>query len=144
MPYATTTQLELAAGGADRLVSLTDWDQDGDADADVLAEALSVADGLIDGYLRARGYNLPLANPTVSLQRVAAQEAIYWLRTQRGGASGDHVARHEENMAWLRDVAKGAVRVDEPSAPEAMTTRSAWVEPASDKAVSRESLKGFT
>lgn len=143
MPYATQAQLELAAGGADRLTSLTDWNQDGTGDATVIAEALEVADGLIDGYLRARGYNLPLANPTDSLRRVAAQEAVFWLRDSRGMASEDHVRQHEERLAWLRDVAKGAVRVDEPSAPEAMTTRSAWVSPASDKAVTRDNLKGF-
>lgn len=144
MSYATQAQLELAAGGADRLTSLTDWDQDTVGDATVIAEALAVADGLVDGYLRARGYNLPLANPTDTLRRVAAQEAVYWLRDSRGMVSEDHARQHEERLAWLRDVAKGAIRVDEPSAPEAMTTRSAWVSPASDKAVSRDNLKGFT
>lgn len=143
MPYATQAQLELAAGGAARLTSLTDWNQDGSGDAAVIAEALAVADGLIDGYARSR-YATPIANPSDTLRRVAAQEAVYWLRSSRGMASDADRADHEERLEWMRDLATGKVRPDEPLPASSTAVKSAWVSADSDRAVTRDNLKGFS
>lgn len=140
MPYATQTQIQLAAGGAERLVQLADWDNDGVVDAAVIAEAQNAADGWIDSYARSR-FATPIASPSSTLVRVAAEEAVYWLRKQRGLITDDHRSDHEERERWCKDLAAGRVRPDEPLPAQSTAVRSAWVS-NDDNEISREKLKG--
>lgn len=141
MPYATQTQIQLAAGGASRLVELADWDGDGVADADVIAQAQSAADGWIDGYARVR-FATPISAPSSSLIRVAAEEAVYWLRKQRNMITDDYRLDHEERERWCKDMASGKVRPDEPLPTKSTAVRSAYVS-GDERPVSREKLRGF-
>lgn len=141
MAYATQTDLELACGGAARLVELADWDQDGAIDAAVVTAQLEAADGWIDGYLRTR-FATPIASPSATLIRVVAEEAIYLLRRRRNMVTEQDVADKTARDNWARDVSTGKVRPDEPNPAPSTAIRSAWR--ASSRDTSREKLKGFT
>ncbi len=142
MPYATQAQIQIAAGGADKLVQLADWDHDGVVDADVLAQAQAAADGWIDGYARSR-FATPIAVPSSTLIRVAAEEAVYWMRKQRSMLSEDDRKDHEERERWCKDLSAGRVRPDEPLPAQSTAVQSAWVDRPDEQPVSRERLQGF-
>ncbi len=140
MPYATQAQIQLAAGGEKSFIDLADWDGDNVADAVVVAEAQERADGWIDGYLRLR-YATPIATPSATLIRLAADEAVYWIKSSRSMAGEHDIKRRterEHEMGMMRD---GKLRPDEPLPTKSTATRSVFVE--NDSEVSRETLKGF-
>jgi phage gp36-like protein len=140
MPYASQAKIELAAGGAVRLRDLADWDGDQAVDAAVIAEAQAAADGWIDSYLRMR-FATPIAAPSTTLVRIAAEEAVYWMLERRGMAGPQDVESRKRREAWLRDCASGAVRPDEPLPAQSTAVQSAWVDDPG-RAVSRDGLKG--
>ncbi len=139
-PYASQTQIQLAAGGAVKLVELADWDDDGAADGDVIAMVQAAADGWIDSYLRAR-FATPVATPSDTLVRVAAEESVYVLRLRRQMVTELDTEARKQRETWLRDCAKGLVRPDEPLPAASTAVKSAWVEDPG-RAVSRDGLKG--
>ena len=141
MAYASQSHIEMAAGGPERLVELADWNNDGVADTGVITEAQRSADGWIDSYARAR-FATPIATPSDTLIRVAAEEAIYWIRKQRGMASDDHRKDHAEREQWCKDLAAGKVRPDEPLPTRSTAIRSQYVSHET-RTVSRERTKGF-
>lgn len=142
MAYATTDQIQNAAGGAARLVELADFDVDGIADVAVLAQAQAEVDGVIDSYV-AKRYAVPVATPSLALQAASAAEVVYWLRSKRGGVADDHRREHEERLKWFEAIAKGHAVPSDPLPTKASTARSAWVERDDDDAVvSRASLEG--
>jgi phage gp36-like protein len=140
MPYATQDQIQLAAGGAARLVELADWNRDGAIDADVIAMAQSAADGWIDSYLRAR-FATPIATPSDTLVRLAADEAVYVFRQRVGMLSQSDADDRKSRETWLRDCARGVVRPDEPLPEKSTAVKSAWVDDPG-RSISREGLKG--
>ena len=140
MPYASATELSMAAGGAERFRDLTDWDGDGVADESVVAEALARADGLIDSYLRLR-YATPIAGASDTLKRLSADEAVYWLRKSRGMVSDQDAEQHKERLTLLSQMREGKLRPDEPLPTKSTAVRGAWVNSASD--VSRDGTKGM-
>lgn len=141
MPYASQTKIELAAGGAARLVELSDWDGDADVDADVVEESQAAADGWIDSYLRMR-FATPIPTPSSTLVRLAADEAVYWMREKRGMLSQQDIEARKGRETWLRDCSKGLVRPDEPLPPPSSAIATTWVDDTTERDVSRETLKG--
>lgn len=141
MAYATTTQIQIAAGGADRYVQLFDWDADGVADAAVLTQIGAEVDAWIDSYA-GRRFAVPIASPTQALTLAAAEEVVYRALVKRGMAGPDQVQLHEQRRAWLKDLAEGRVVPSDPQPAKATSVRSTWVERDSDD-VSREGLKGL-
>lgn len=140
MGYASQTELEMAAGGADRLRDLADWDGDGVVDLAVIAEAITRADGFIDGYLRMR-YATPIASPSDTLKRLSADEAIYWMRRSRGMVSEQEFDQYRERVKILEQLRDGTLRPDDPLPPKSSAVRSAWVANTSD--TSRDGTKGM-
>lgn len=141
MAYATTTQIQIAAGGAARYVQLFDWDADGVADATVVAQIQAEVDAWIDSYA-GRRFAVPISSPTQALTLAAAEEVVYRALVKRGMAGPDHVQLHEVRRAWLKDLADGRVVPSDPPPARASTVTTAWVERDTDD-VSREGLKGF-
>lgn len=141
MSYATDTQIELAAGGQDRLVALADWDGDQVVDADVITRAKEAADGLIDGYLRlklgADDLARVRATPTVTLSSIAAAEAVYWMKSSRNMAGPDDVEQRKERERQLKLMNAGSFRVDD--APKAQ--RAAFIE--NDGEVTKKNTRGM-
>ena len=76
--------------------------------------ALDAYAAVMDGYLQARGYVLPLTAWGDDLRRCNCQGAAWDILRVRGydpNAGGDEAVRlgHEDAMKWLRDVAAGRV-----------------------------------
>lgn len=117
MSYATDAEIQLAAGGEDRLVQLADWNEDGAVDADVIARAKAAADGVIDGYLRLKLGTADLervrANPTATLSELAAAEAVYWMKSRRNMAGADDIELRKERERQLKQMNAGSFRVDD-------------------------------
>jgi len=117
MPYATDADIELAAGGEDRLRDLADWDEDQVADVDVIARASAAADAVIDGYLRLKLSAADLvrlrATPNAVLSELAAAEAIYWMKSKRNMASADDIEQRKERERQLKLMHAGSFRVDD-------------------------------
>lgn len=130
----------MAAGGADRLLSLADWDGDGAIDADVITEAQKRADGWIDGYLRLR-FETPIATPSDTLKRLAADEAVYWMRSSRGMVGEPEMKKREERERELELMRDGKLRPDEPLPKPSTAVKSALVALGGD--VTREGTKGM-
>lgn len=141
MAYATTAQIQIAAGGADRYVQLFDWDADGVADVGVLAQLQLEVDSWIDSYV-GRRFAVPLAAPTSVLTLLSAEEVVYRARTKRGMVHDDDHKQREQREKWLDGCAKGRVVPSEPQPAKATSARGTWVERDTDD-VSRTNLKGL-
>lgn len=138
MPYATSAQIQVAAGGAAKLVEIFDWDKDGVADAAVIADLQAKVDAWIDSFAGKR-FAVPMASPSIALQQLSAEEVVY--RGKRGLVSEYDTDQHKERLSWLEAVAAGKVVPCDPPPAPASTVRSAWVARDTDD-VSREKLKG--
>lgn len=138
MPYASQTEIQMAAGGAVRFLALTDWDNDGVIDPAVVSEAQARADGWIDGYLRLRD-GAPIANPTDTLKRLAADEAVYWLKKSRGMVTEEDAEQRKERERQLDEMRHGTRRYENDATPNAKA--ATFVE--NDLDVSRDGLKGM-
>lgn len=128
MPYADQTQLQDAAGGAERFLALTDWNGDGAIDASVVAAAQADADGWIDGFIPVQ-YSPPIANPSAALQALAAAEAIYRIRIKREMASlgPADLEFRKERERYLEMIRSGKIRPDTLTATKSVAVRSGVV-----------------
>lgn len=139
MPYATTAQIQVAAGGAVKLVEVFDWDGDGVPDADVIAQLQTEADSWIDSFV-GKVAALPIAEPSVQLSALSASEVVYLALDKRRMTTPDDRDGHDRRGKWLASASRSQV-VMSPAPTPAPTIRSAWVSRDTDP-VSREGLKG--
>jgi len=100
MTYATRADMEARFG------ALEIAQRESALPSGAVAQALSDADAVIDGYAAGR-YAVPLSPAPDNLVRVACQLARYGLL----GIAVDERARqdYEDALAWLKDVAAGRV-----------------------------------
>lgn len=142
MTYATQSDLELAAGGAKRFVQLTDWDEDQGPDPDVIAAALAFADSKIHEYIANR-YEIPILNPSVQLRQLAADLAIYWIRSKKGELALTDVnsEEQEQRIRTLEAYRAGTLRPDSPGSLPSTAGRSAIVE--SEAVLTRDKFGGY-
>ncbi len=117
MAYCTYSDIDKRIGTED-LAALADYDGDGTPDADVVAAAIDDAASLIDSYLSVR-FTVPVSPVPDVLRTRAVNLAVYFLRLRRDSATQDARRQYEDDIAWLREVASGAVSLGiEPSAAE--------------------------
>lgn len=76
MSYSVLADLQQAAGGAQRLVQLTDWDSTGKVDATKMQNAIGEADALIDSYL-VKQYLVPLSGVSIGGSMPWAPATLY-------------------------------------------------------------------
>jgi phage gp36-like protein len=111
MSYCTYDDVETRLG-PDDLAALADHDGDGAADAQVVEQAIESASALIDSYLGVR-FSVPVldaeGSPPESLRTAAVNLAVYLLQLGRDSVTEDVRLQHEEDVAWLTDVARGRV-----------------------------------
>lgn len=138
--YVTQAQLVVEAGGADRFIALTDWNNDGVTDADVVAQAMAYVQAWIDGALRVR-FATPIANPDATITQLGSAEMVYWLRSRREMVSQIEIDRHKEREIELQDLATGKRRPAEPLPPRSTAVKSAVVDLGG--CVNNEKLKGM-
>ncbi|TPJ83847.1 DUF1320 domain-containing protein [Mesorhizobium sp. B2-6-3] len=111
-------------------------------DDTVVGRALSDATALIDGYI-AKKYSLPLVSVPDILVKTASDVARYYLHGKAADKDSPVAAAYNQAVAWLKDVAKGLVELDdggeipEPAGGGAIKTS------ALDRVFTRDSLKGF-
>lgn len=145
-PYATQAQIELAAGGAARLLQIADWDGNGTADPTVIAWAQLTADALIDGHSMMRFEALLTAGGAVvdTAAMLAANEAVYQLRRARGQASEADDLAAASRLEIYRAIADGTFRPSEPVPDASSSPASEWIERDEDgEGVSRTGLEGW-
>jgi phage gp36-like protein len=140
MPYASRQDLECAAGGADRLTELADWNRDGVADDDAIEKAQAKAEGLIDSYAALR-YAVPIAAPSQVMIQHAAEETIFQLKLRRGMVTQADADERVVRLEWLDRLSQGKVRPSDPAPPKSSAVRNGYK--ASQRAVSRRKLRGF-
>src|SRR5690349_9639029 len=152
MAYATQAQIELAAGGPARLLQIADWDDDGDVDADVIAWAQLTADSLINAHAQMRfAALLDADDATVDFAvMLAANEAVYQLRSNRGQASDKDVADAAARLDLYKAIAAGTIRPAEPAPTKSTAVTAEWLDREDDadgdgfdEAVSRSTLRGL-
>lgn len=132
-----TTQAEMIERfGEDELIDASDRDRSGAIDAAVLSRAISDAEAQIDLHLRGR-YQLPVADSTGVISRIAADLARYYLW---GISVPEMVAeRHKAAMAALRDLARGVTTLEAPAANDTAGRRAPAVV-AQDQVMTADNL----
>jgi phage gp36-like protein len=113
MAYATTTDM-ISRFGAEELIRIsTPAGQDMDGVViSVVDAALEDAGALMDSYIRRR-YQTPLDVPPPEIVSCCCNMARFNLATGDGKTCSEEVtARYDRAMRWLRDIAKGDVRLD--------------------------------
>ncbi|MBI1246158.1 MAG: DUF1320 domain-containing protein [Alphaproteobacteria bacterium] len=144
MTYATQQDL-VDRFGSEELVQLTDRTNTPATtiDTDVVADALADADALIDSYV-GKSYALPLAIVPPILTRVAADIARFFLFGDRVEKDGAVDRANSAAIAWLKDVARGVVRIDDGSGGTPGAAGGGQIKTAApDRVFSRDSLKGL-
>ncbi|MBN4063474.1 DUF1320 domain-containing protein [Cardiobacterium sp. AH-315-I02] len=105
MPYCTQQDL-IERFGEQELIELTDEHGVGEINATQINRAIEDADGLIDGYLTASRYDMPLIEQFSVLTRVACN----LVRHDLYDVPPEHIVkRYESAVAFLRDVSTGKV-----------------------------------
>lgn len=111
-------------------------------DDTVVGRAVDDATALIDGYI-GKKYSLPLVTVPDILVKTAADIARYYLHGKAADKDSPVTAAYNQAVAWLKDVAKGLVELDdggeipEPAGGGAIKTS------APSRVFTRDSLKGF-
>lgn len=143
--YATQADLENACGGSQRLVQLTDWNNDRTADADRITAALEAASAEVGSYLSKQRY-IPLAVPYPPIViAVTARIARYRLAASRARATQQDRDDFESDTKWLALVADGTVKLDiDPQPTKASDRIDGYSDRPSSKDVSRRKLWGFS
>lgn len=137
MAYITRKELELAAGGFDRLRQLSSDDEA------LIESAIRRAEGIAHKHLRRR-FAVPLVEPVDDdLKQIIADEAVFEIMRRRGMVAEAEQVAHEERIAELKAYGEGGV------ASPTGATKSSHVQnrssaPSDERAVSRAALKGFS
>lgn len=144
MPYSTTAQVEIAVGGAAKLVQLADFDGDRSADAGVVTAAIAEADALINSYAGKR-YAVATLATGIEIGPLSARIAGRILRRNRQQQLVADLEEEKFDRQWLADLRDGKVTLSTdngtPAAAEMVVDKAELRE--STKSVSRERLKGY-
>lgn len=105
MTYATLDNL-IARASLGEIRQIADRNRDGEIDPEVIAEALTHADNIVDGYVAAK-YKLPFAVVPDLVRTWAISIARHKLHFQ--GPPDYVVDDYKDAIAALKDVARGAL-----------------------------------
>lgn len=108
----------------------------------VVGRALGDADGVIDGYI-AKQYGLPLSVVPPVLEKVASDLARYFLHGEAADKDSIVTRNYNAAIAWLKDVSKGLVAIDDGGALPEQAGGGAIKTSAPNRVFTRDSLKGF-
>ncbi len=113
MAYASSDDVQRAAGGAEKLRQLTDLQSSGEVDAVTVTESIEEAESMINSYLQMR-FAVPIPDDKVPkvLRRLCARMAVYILRYDREALSDKEDDRQDSRMEWLEGVRKGEIPLD--------------------------------
>lgn len=131
MTYATQMQIQIAAGGYNKLLELTDQESTNSINAAVLAEAQAKADAWMHSLIRMR-LAVPVQNLTTegaaTMARLEADETVYQLiyASPMRVIGENDAARRKLRQDELEAIASGKMRIDDPS-PAASTAVPAGI-----------------
>ena len=113
MAYAAIQDLIDRFGEIEMIRATTPDGQDMDGiGAERANAAIDDASAMIDSYVRKR-YRTPLEVAPAEIRRTACDLARYYLATGDGRTPSEEVTRRQKDaIAWLRDIATGAVVLD--------------------------------
>jgi phage gp36-like protein len=148
--FPTQAQIQDAAGGADYLIQIADWDGDGAVDAAAIAKGQAGAGMLVHHHLRLRYVDILLDPVTIlgsqhaadELNHIAADEAVYVIKRTRGATTDADVKAHEERVELLKALQSGMNRPANPAPAKSDAVRSEAV--VNNRDVSRTNLNGLT
>jgi len=134
MAYTTQAAVQVAVGGSEALLQLSDQENTGVVNATVVAQAIAAADTMIDSYLSQR-WAVPLTTVPDGIVNLSTRWAARELRRfgYKGQPIMEDIKAEEIDRAWLKDVRDGKVQVP---GLDPVTSKAAIV---IDKAAPRES-----
>jgi phage gp36-like protein len=148
VPRLTQADLERAVGGADALVQLLDFDDDGAADTAMVSDILEEIDAEANSYIQIR---IDLSSPQLVdaplllMKERACGAYLCWLRGTRAQAMPDMVRQaREDAIRWYEDVGAGRATIGTVSKP-ASDLQVTQVERSTDALprVTWSTLRGF-
>jgi len=141
--YTNRTEVVNGVGGLERLVQLTDYDNDGLEDAGVVDQAIADAEGEVNSYAR-KVFAVPFSPVPPIIKTIARKLAVYNLISQRSQVTGTQRLEHEDRIKWLENLAAGKVDPGiAPAPPASGRNRSTSTPSASTNAGRRENFKGY-
>lgn len=105
MTYATLDDL-IARASRNEILQIADRNRDGEVDPEVIAEALTHADNIVNGYVAAK-YQLPFSVVPDLVRTWAISIARHKLHFQ--GPPDYVVEDYKDALSALKDVARGAL-----------------------------------
>jgi phage gp36-like protein len=111
-------------------------------DETVVGRALADATALIDGYI-AKKYNLPLATVPEILIKTTSDVARYYLHGKAADKDSPVTAAYNQAVAWLKDVAKGLIQLDDGGETPEPAGGGAIKTSAPNRVFTRTSLRSF-
>lgn len=144
MAYSTIADVQQAAGGAKRLLQLSDFDGKNAVDNAIVERAIARADALINVYVHKRyGVDLEAPVPQVVVD-LSAEEAVFALKKDRGMLTAEDIELHKERLERLEAIARGQITLGvspQPAKSELVVDKA--IAPTSDIPIRREAFKGF-
>lgn len=146
MSYATTLQVQQAAGGSSNLIELTDQEGTSTLNTDVLTQAQQEADNFINLHLRRlHGDILPLDPVPFEIQMLAAHQSVYQLKVYRQIVSDEDRKVRDERIMQLEGMERGMLIPGNDPYPIGDGGGTPSVDDrSSDEDISRESLGTFS
>lgn len=135
MAYAVQADIENAIG-LQKLVDISDFDDNGTVDAASVTRALDEATSLVDTFLSAY---LPITTVPEVLRRAVVDIAIHRLRVGRDNTTGDSRLAYQQALDWLAAVAKGNASLPSTGSASSVLV-SAPVLEAEDRLMTRSTL----
>lgn len=108
----------------------------------VVERALGDAQALADSYL-GKVYDLPLSVTPPVLTKMCADLARFYLHGKAAEKDSPVALAFNQALAWLKDVAKGLVSLDEAGTPPAQAGGGAIRAKPNDRVMTRDSLRGM-
>ena len=144
MAYSTQTDVQIAAGGADRLTQLADPNSIGAVDSATVDAAIARADGWIDMHINER-YAVPLVTVPEAIRRISSEEAVFRLQQDRQMVDEVAMRLHDERQALLEAIADGRKKLGiEPPPPKSSAVAATVLDPDDlGDGRSRNDWKGF-
>jgi phage gp36-like protein len=141
--YSVSADVQIAVGGAAKLLALVDHDANGVADTGVVDAAISEADALINSYASKR-FAVPFATTPPTIKALSARITARILRRNRTMVLASDVEDEKTDRKWLEQLAAGGVLPGvEPLPSKGSIVTDKAGERDSVKNVSRDKMKGF-
>lgn len=107
-----------------------------------VSQALADASALASGYV-GKVYQLPLAIVPQALVKATSDVAWFYLHGKRAPKDGEVERGFYQALAWLKEVAKGAVQLDVGGEPPAQPEGGSVQISAPPRRFSRDTLRGM-